>query len=236
MTLDTYDPDVHAPAPGSTDRLVGVYPATVDDVHDPDGLARVSVRFPWRQPHEGHLAATWARVATLGAGPDRGVAVGPSVGDEVLIAFEAGDPAHPYVLGALWSAVAHPPQLPPGRPDGGITIRSASGVEVTFSDEEFGPRLVLHTPEGREVTLDDHGAGGVTVTDADRSRIHLGVDGVEVHSEGRVSIDAVQVEVTAGSVQLHTGMVRADGVLQAKTLVVDHVVAESYTPGAGNIW
>jgi Type VI secretion system/phage-baseplate injector OB domain len=33
----------------------------------------------------------------------------PEPGDEVLVAFEAGDPASPVVLGMLWSSSARPP-------------------------------------------------------------------------------------------------------------------------------
>jgi phage protein D len=44
---------------------------------------------------------------------DRGVYVLPEVGDEVLIAFEHGDLAHPIVVGSLWNDQQYPPQEAP---------------------------------------------------------------------------------------------------------------------------
>ena len=43
------------------------------------------------------------------AGDDRGTFFMPDVGDEVLVAFLAGDPQHPFVVGALWNGKDKPP-------------------------------------------------------------------------------------------------------------------------------
>ena len=37
------------------------------------------------------------------AGADRGTWFVPELDDEVLVGFGAGDPDHPYVIGALWN-------------------------------------------------------------------------------------------------------------------------------------
>ena len=47
---------------------------------------------------------------------DRGVFVLPEVGDEVLVAFENGDLAHPIVVGSLWHDADRPPETPFCRP------------------------------------------------------------------------------------------------------------------------
>ena len=54
------------------ERLVGVYPALVTDVQDPDGQGRVKVSLPFVNGAEGPQAAAWARLATFMAGADRG--------------------------------------------------------------------------------------------------------------------------------------------------------------------
>ena len=68
-----------------------------------------------RQPgaRQGHAALVarhraaryeaWARLATLMGGNNRGSWFIPDVDDEVLVAFEGGDPRRPYVLGGLWN-------------------------------------------------------------------------------------------------------------------------------------
>ena len=92
------------------ERLVGVYPALVTDVQDPDGQGRVKVSLPFVNGAEGPQAAAWARLATFMAGADRGSWFIPEVKDEVLVAFMAGDARHPVVIGALWNGVDAPPE------------------------------------------------------------------------------------------------------------------------------
>jgi len=68
--------------------------------NDPDKLGRVKVKFPYLSDE---LESDWARVASIGGGPERGILFMPEVGDEVLVAFEHGDLRRPYVLGGLWN-------------------------------------------------------------------------------------------------------------------------------------
>jgi uncharacterized protein involved in type VI secretion and phage assembly len=77
------------------ERAYGVYRATVTDKDDPEGGARVKVR-----PAKAALAEAWARVATAQL---------PAKGEEIVIAYEGGDPRQPYVVGLLWSEAGEPP-------------------------------------------------------------------------------------------------------------------------------
>jgi hypothetical protein len=49
-------------------------------------------------------------------------------------------------------------------------------------------------------------------------------------------VNASQVNVSAGMVQVDAGMSRFSGVVQCETLITQSVVSAAYTPGAGNIW
>ncbi len=237
------------------DRWYGVYPAVVHDVADPEHLGRVSVHLPFSADQGGpgptskaQALVLWARVAVPSAGSGYGLWCRPHSGDEVLVAFEGGDPARPYVVGCLWSRPSPPP---PDRDDSSdnrttvlrtrqgsvillddsqgeerVEIRTPGGVRLTLAD---GPsaNLELQTAEGRKIELDD-GVNRIKITDPAGSTIELGPGGVTV-AANQVAIDASNVTVNAANASF-------SGVVQCDTLIANSVVAKSYTPGAGNIW
>jgi phage baseplate assembly protein V len=91
--------------------VFGVYRGTVRATDDPDQLGRVRVAVTG----VGGSERAWAPVATLAAGPNRGTWFVPESGDEVVVAFEAGDARRPIVLGSLWTVEARPPSADTGR-------------------------------------------------------------------------------------------------------------------------
>lgn len=74
-------------------------------------------------PSAGGAFEEWARVAAAPCCRDRRVG-GPAVGDQVLVVFEGGDPARPYVIGALWGGGAPPPETGP------IALRLPTGASL----------------------------------------------------------------------------------------------------------
>jgi type VI secretion system secreted protein VgrG len=86
--------------------LMGVTPARVVEHNDRRGMGRVQVKFPWQEESE----TSWARMTTPSAGGGRGFMFMPEKGDEVLVAFEHGDPERPMVVGALWNGVDQAPR------------------------------------------------------------------------------------------------------------------------------
>ncbi|HEX7432604.1 MAG TPA: phage baseplate assembly protein V, partial [Anaerolineaceae bacterium] len=80
----------------------GVYPAVVVDNIDPQQSGRVEVQLPLLVDPVAKNYVAWARIATMMAGNQSGTWFIPDKGDEVLVAFEGGDPRRPYVIGALW--------------------------------------------------------------------------------------------------------------------------------------
>ncbi|HEX6200812.1 MAG TPA: phage baseplate assembly protein V [Thermoanaerobaculia bacterium] len=214
----------------------GVYPALVTDVVDPDNQGRVRVRLPWSPDPSGQSYEAWARLATLMAGADRGSWFVPDPGDEVLVAFEGGEPRRPYVVGALWNGKDAPPEPMDGAGrNEKMVLRSRNGVKVTLDDADGRERLVLETPGGQKVTLED-GPGRIEVLDANGNSVELAAAGVTVVAASKLTVQAAQVEVTAGMVTVNAGMSKFSGVVQADTVITNSVVSASYTPGAGNIW
>jgi uncharacterized protein involved in type VI secretion and phage assembly len=232
-----FDPLIDERLPqGAGGLFYGVHPALVVDVVDPDKQGRVRVRLPWSPDSGGAAYEAWARVATLMAGSDRGTWFIPDKDDEVLVAFEGGDPSRPYVLGALWNGKDAPPDQMDG--SGRNThriIKTRNGVKVTLDDEQGKEKLVLETPGGQKVTLQD-GPGSITIEDANGNRAVLESAGVTVTTSAKATVSASTMEITAGSVTVNAGMSKFSGVVQADTVITNSVVSSSYTPGAGNIW
>ncbi len=214
----------------------GVYPALVSSVSDPDGQGRVQVHLPWIQDAGGDGYEVWARLATLMAGHRRGSWFVPDVGDEVLVAFEAGDPSRPYVIGALWNGADEPPASMDGQGANRTKVlRSRNGVTITIEDRDGQESLTLETPGGQQVRLVD-GPGHIDVTDSNGNAFKMESAGITVTAAARLTIRASQLTIASGLVTIDAGMIKCSGVLQADTVISNSVISSSYTPGAGNIW
>jgi uncharacterized protein involved in type VI secretion and phage assembly len=216
------------------DGLYGVYPAIVVDVCDPEGLGRARVRLPWLPDGDGY--EVWGRIATLMAGNNRGSWFIPDVGDEVLVAFEFGDPRRPCVVGALWNSVDRPPEAMDPAGDNAVkSIRSRNGVKITLVDQAGEERLLLETPGGQSLTIQD-GPGRVEIRDSNGNAVTLHGSGIDLLSSSKITVQASTVEVSAGAVTVNAGLTKFSGVVQCDTLISNAVVSASYTPGAGNLW
>ncbi|EXI67915.1 MAG: Rhs element Vgr protein [Candidatus Accumulibacter adjunctus] len=223
-------------ATGLGGRWYGVFPALVTDLKDPDGQGRVKVTLPWAPDSDDSRYEAWARLATLMGGNNRGSWFVPDTNDEVLVAFEGGDPRRPYVLGGLWNGSDQPPDSMDG---GGNNyrkvLRSRNGVKLTLDDQDGQEKMILETPGGQKVTLKD-GPGAIEIEDSNGNSVKLESSGITVNASAKVTINASQIAISAGLVTVDAGMSRFSGVLQADTVISNSVISASYTPGAGNIW
>lgn len=217
-------------------RFYGVYTALVTDIVDPDGQGRVRVRLPWSPDNGNSGYEAWARLATMMAGDNRGSWFVPDVNDEVLVAFEAGDPRRPYVVGALWNGQDAPPEDMDGAGNNyPKTIRSRNGVRITLDDSDGQETLTLETPGGQSVTLRD-GPGAVEIIDSNGNSVKLETSGITINASAQVKVQATTVNISAGMLTVDAGLSKFSGVVQADTVISNSVISASYTPGAGNIW
>lgn len=217
-------------------RWYGVLPALVVDIKDPDSQGRVKVSLPWSPDAKGASYEAWARLATMFAGNNRGSWFIPDVNDEVLLAFEHGDPRRPYVVGGLWNGRDQAPETMDGSGNNyKKVLRSRNGVKVTLDDQDGQEKLVLETPGGQKLTLKD-GPGEVEIIDSNGNSVKLESAGITVNASAKVTVNASQVAISAGMVTVDAGMSRFSGVVQADTVICNSIISASYTPGAGNIW
>jgi uncharacterized protein involved in type VI secretion and phage assembly len=198
--------------------------ATVLDNSDPQSRGRIRLR----------LAATgleaWAAVIVPSAGSGYGVSLLPRIGEVVVVGFVSAD--LPLVLGALWSGNSSSPDdaLPV---NDRYLVQTPGGLKVLLDDT--APRIRLETPAGYQLTINDAGAGTITV-EKGSEKIEMAAAGITITSAAKVKVNASTVEVSAGMVKVDAGMSKFSGVVQCDTLISNSVVSSSYTPGAGNIW
>jgi uncharacterized protein involved in type VI secretion and phage assembly len=215
-------------------RFYGVYPALVTDIQDPDGQGRVKVKLPWSPDTGSASYEAWARLAVLMAGSQRGTWFIPEVNDEVLISFESGNPAYPYVLGMLWNGSDAPPETI----DQQNTVKSIvtrNAIKITLEDRSGQEQVTIETPGGQKITLKD-GPGEVKLEDSNGNSIKMDSGGITITASAKLSITASTIDASAGSVSVSAGMSRFSGVVQSDSVITNSVISSSYTPGAGNIW
>lgn len=207
--------DAYAAALASNDvRLFGVAIGIVSNINDPEGLGRVKVVLPWMAEV---VESDWARVATPMAGPDRGFYFRPDVNDEVLVAFEHGNPDMPYVLGGLWNGQDKPPVSDPDSSNEVRMIKSRGGSTIKFSDVQDDAQIHI---------IDSSGKNSIVIRASDNS-ITITADGdITLQSDqGKLTLSGDSVEITAKSgVQIEAGQameVKATGQLTLKGSVVN---------------
>lgn len=170
-------------------RSYGVVVGVVSNNQDPDGMGRVKVSFPW-------LAKTgesnWARVASPMAGSDKGISFVPDVDDEVLVAFEHGDPRSPYVLGALWNGVDKPPAEKSGDNDNNRRVIKSRSKHCIVLDD---------TPGSEKIEIIDKTGHNKIIIDSSANKLTLQVDGdIELKAtKGKILLEAQSVEITSAA-------------------------------------
>ena len=232
--MDTLNNAAEVPGPAGG-PWHGVYPALVVDLKDPDNQGRVKVTLPLAPDPAHNRYEAWARPATLMAGRNRGTWFVPDTGDEVLVAFQGGDPSVPFVIGALWNGKDGPPQSMDGSGNNAAKIiRTRSGVAIEISDSTGQESITLRTPGGNKIVLQD-GPGKLTIQDSNGNVVRFDSQGVSITATNKLRVDANEVTITAARVKVNAARVDASNEITAKKITVDDVVASSYTPGAGNV-
>ncbi len=154
----------------------------------------------------------------------------------MLVAFEAGDPRRPYVLGAMWNGSDRAPETMDGAGRNNIrVIHSRRGHQIRLDDTDGQETLIVETPGGQRITMHD-GPGSVEIVDSNGNTAPLRVGRHHRDRVGKVTVTASTAEISAGMLTVNAGMSTFSGVVKADTVITNSVVSASYTPGAGNIW
>ena len=158
---------------------------------DPDELGQVEVEFPWLGTDHERPRVPVAMPLTGGS---RGMYFMPEQDDEVLVAFDHGNFAHPYIVGFVWNGVDKPPETDRQN----RVIHTPGGHELRFEDGNH--KVVLSSSGGHKIELDDNahtikltasGGGNEIVIDAGGT--------VTVRAASSVTVAAPQIALTEGA-------------------------------------
>jgi uncharacterized protein involved in type VI secretion and phage assembly len=155
----------------------GLVIGIVTNNDDPERLGRVRVKFPTLSQDD---ESAWARVASPGAGKERGLQWIPEVDDEVLVGFELDDLTRPVVLGGLWNRSDAPPS--PQSLAGGVVKQ----------------RLLVSRKDSRLVLDDDKPAIELTLGGSPCA-IKLEAAESSVTGDRKLVVTATQIEIKATS-------------------------------------
>jgi uncharacterized protein involved in type VI secretion and phage assembly len=218
----------HPATDGEGPRWFGLYPAVVADLVDPDSKGRIKVKFP-SFGADGATVTAWATLLTPYADDDQGIEILPEVDSQVVVAFEAGDPSRPYIVGACWNGKRALPESAQSANNKRLW-KTRSGSMLEFDDTQGAAKVTVSMQSGHTLVMDD-AAQDITLEHSNGCKININI-------AGQVTITAnATVEVNASAVNVHAPAVVCDGTLQCTTLTATvGVVSPSYTPGAGNVW
>ncbi len=112
-------------------KMTDLQTAHVVDLDDPDKLGRIKIAFNWLDADFNF----WVRCASPHAGKGHGWYSRPEIGDEVIVAFEQGNPDRPIVLGSLYNGKQKPAQ--DDTSDNNLKwFLTKSGHKVEFDDKD----------------------------------------------------------------------------------------------------
>ncbi|RLA83728.1 MAG: phage tail protein [Epsilonproteobacteria bacterium] len=181
--------------------------ALITDNLDPEGKNRLKVQYPWdSNTNESY----WARMLTFMSGDGFGAHFVPEIGDEVLVSFLNGDIESPVIMGALWNDERMPPY--DNTDENNIhAIKSRSGHELIFNDDENALSMEIKSSQERKIILND---SDETLEIDDGNGNHIAIN----TQDQTILIDSsMDVKVNAGAnIELKSGAnitIEAGGVL-----------------------
>jgi uncharacterized protein involved in type VI secretion and phage assembly len=239
---------------GGVQLYYGLYPAVVTN-STPDAQGRIEIELPWlgknpssasglaggeeagQQGDGGELVKLRATLMSVWGSADQGMVAIPAEQSQVIVAFEAGNPMRPYVVGACWNGVAEMPYR--GSAASGDNTRATEARRVLRTkaghylelDESAGStKVTLASSNGHKLTLDADGTK-VTVENSGGHSITLEADGsIKITANNTVTITAPSgLTVTAPTATF-------SGLISCTTLTAStSVISPLYSPGVGNL-
>jgi uncharacterized protein involved in type VI secretion and phage assembly len=201
----------------------------VTNNNDPEQMGRVRVKYPSLSDRE---ESNWARVLSHNLGNARGIFMLPQQDDEVVIAFENGDPRRPLVIGSVFNGKDKPgsEMLPDQK--GGFALMSDdrayvhSKEDMTFKSDK---KLIIDITSDQESKVQgavkNEGSktvemkAGTTYTLEAGSSMSIKGASISVEAKGALTLKGSTVEIQSqgpATLKGATVEVSAQGILDLK--------------------
>jgi len=184
------------PASGMAPAVKGLQIGVVVQLEkDAAGEFRIKVKIPVVDMNGEGI---WCRVSMPDAGKERGFFFLPEIGDEVVVAFLNEDPAHPVVLGCLYSS-AKPAKITPSDDNHQKGIISRSGMQWLWDDDK--KTFLADTPAGNKILLSED-EKLLKLEDQNGNKITMNSDGISIESPKAIVLKAgtdIKAEASANA-------------------------------------
>ncbi len=171
------------------ENIDGVVVGVVTNIEDEEKLGRVKVKFPWLGEE---VESDWARVATPMASTSAGVFFPVAINDEVIVAFEQGNPNRPFVLGSLYTKKIEHPNTKAIEKDkvNFLTFKGRSGHYIEFSEKEGSEEIAIVGLKGKSYLKFDTNKGNLDIKMAED--VKIACKNLTIDSKGKINVKAMQ--------------------------------------------
>jgi Rhs element Vgr protein len=175
---------VAPPASGLVPGVEGLQIGVVKKLdQDPDASYRIQVSVPLLA---AETEGVWARLAQFYASDGIGAFFVPEIGDEVVLGYLNNDPAHPVILGSLYSG-KHKPPYEPEEQNNTKAVVTRSELKIEFDEEKKA--ITIITPAENQVVLSDDGKS-ILLQDQTGNKVELTESGIQMSSPKDIEINA----------------------------------------------
>lgn len=141
--------------------------AQIISVGEVSGVITGLVKENWDEEHPGMVKVEyflgdtgknltgWVPIAVPYAGNQYGYYALPEVGTEVVLAFQMGNRNSPIVLGCIWNYQNALPEETANENNTVKRLLTKGGCEIRFSEEEGKEQILMQTPKGLNLLLED---------------------------------------------------------------------------------
>lgn len=181
-------------------RMNGVTIGIVAKKYSKDMPGRVCVQIPVRDDEANVLQ--WARVAMPFAGKKWGMYFLPEIGDQVLLAFEEGNIAKPYIIGCVHSDNNSFVGKMADEDNQLKCITSKNGNSILFEDNREGEgekdKITIQTSKEMCKVILDNENQNILVSDKDKKNcmeMKLDTGEIKVKSEKKLTLEIGDIKV-----------------------------------------